>query len=169
MIMGERKCYYGGTSTFFDDANGLKAVVKHSAGPKKGNFLTGKKKKRDIFVGKLYSIKPNPNAKLSFKNRKEEDKEMVKYGDLDKQICEINGSFLNNLMFDDKEYWHIDKHKPSRYIPTDDPLPSDVRFREDLIWLKYGDLKNAEAWKVRLEEQQRWDRKFRNGDGDKKK
>lgn len=42
-----------------------------------------------------------------------------------------------------------------------DVLPSDWRYREDLIWLKYKYLKIAHAWKVRMEEQQRFDRKQR--------
>eukprot|EP00350_Pseudokeronopsis_sp_OXSARD2_P001090 CAMPEP_0170556810 /NCGR_PEP_ID=MMETSP0211-20121228/18792_1 /TAXON_ID=311385 /ORGANISM="Pseudokeronopsis sp., Strain OXSARD2" /LENGTH=53 /DNA_ID=CAMNT_0010867367 /DNA_START=52 /DNA_END=213 /DNA_ORIENTATION=+ len=40
-------------------------------------------------------------------------------------------------------------------------LPSDWRFREDLIWLKYGYQKIAAKWKLRLEEQQRLDRRNR--------
>jgi hypothetical protein len=31
-------------------------------------------------------------------------------------------------------------------------LPSDWRFREDLLWLKYGKMKIAHKWKVRMEE-----------------
>jgi len=153
MLMGDRKCYYAGSSTFFDDENGIKAVVKHSSGEKKGNFFTGKKKRRDQFTGKIFYTKHNPNEKIKFKSKKEEDKEHLKYGDLHQQICEISGSFLEKLCFDDKEYWNIDKNQPSRYIPSEDPLPSDVRFREDLVWLKYGNMKNAEDWKLRLEEQ----------------
>lgn len=30
-------------------------------------------------------------------------------------------------------------------------MPSDWRFREDLIWLKYGFMQIAAAWKLRLE------------------
>lgn len=40
-------------------------------------------------------------------------------------------------------------------------LPSDWRYREDLIWLKYGFQEIAAAWKVKLEVQQRKDRKHR--------
>jgi len=42
------------------------------------------------------------------------------------------------------------------------PLPSDCRFREDLIWLAIGNLDFAQNWKVKLEEQQRHDRASRN-------
>lgn len=41
------------------------------------------------------------------------------------------------------------------------PLPSDIRFREDLMWLFYGNEEYAQKWKVKLEKQQRDDRKLR--------
>jgi len=51
---------------------------------------------------------------------------------------------------------------PERCIPNMQCLlPSDWRFREDLIWLKYGYQKIAAKWKLRLEEQQRLDRRNR--------
>lgn len=40
-------------------------------------------------------------------------------------------------------------------------MPSDWRYREDLIWLKYGFQNIAAGWKVKLEVQQRKDRKER--------
>jgi hypothetical protein len=41
-------------------------------------------------------------------------------------------------------------------------LPSDWRYRDDLIWLKYKHQKIAQKWKVRMEEQQRHERRLRN-------
>lgn len=40
----------------------------------------------------------------------------------------------------------------------EDVLPSDWRFREDLIWLYYREELIAHQWKLRLEVQQRKDR-----------
>ena len=40
-------------------------------------------------------------------------------------------------------------------------LPSDCRYREDLVWLKYNYMLIAHQWKIRLEVQQRLDRKNR--------
>ena len=40
-------------------------------------------------------------------------------------------------------------------------MPSDWRYREDLIWLKYGFQAIAAQWKLKLEVQQRKDRKNR--------
>ncbi len=59
---------------------------------------------------------------------------------MDSAICEIKGSWLNSIEFDGKTYWRLmgDKNsKPAPQRATKNPLPSDWRFREDLIWLKY--------------------------------
>jgi len=44
------------------------------------------------------------------------------------------------------------KNKPERAMPIKNPLPFDWRFREDLIYLKYGDNAKAAVWKHKLEE-----------------
>jgi hypothetical protein len=46
-------------------------------------------------------------------------------------------------------------------VPIPNSLPSDVRYREDLIWLKNGNEAFAQTWKTRLEIQQRYERKLR--------
>lgn len=44
----------------------------------------------------------------------------------------------------------------------EDILPSDWRYRDDLLWLYYRYQKIAHKWKVRMEEQQRHERRLRN-------
>ena len=79
-----------------------------------------------------------------------------------KPICEIKGSWLFNLRIDGKVYWDINTDIPFRQIPVlENVLPSDWRYRDDLIWLKYGNQKVAGLWKLRMEEQQRHDRRLR--------
>ena len=52
-----------------------------------------------------------------------------------------------------KKYWDINVDIPERYIPRmTNVAPSDWRYREDLIWLKYKFMKIAHQWKVRIEE-----------------
>ena len=53
-------------------------------------------------------------------------------------ISEISGSWLGHLHIDDKEYWNIDKHNPLIPYPHPNPLASDSRYREDLVWLLKG-------------------------------
>ena len=58
----------------------------------------------------------------------------------------------------DKEgaLWNIEdesfKGNQSRNISIPNPLPSDSRYREDLLWVKKKNLQNAEQWKYWLEE-----------------
>ena len=57
-----------------------------------------------------------------------------------KAICKVEGSWLENCIIHKTKYWDIEKDVPMRQIPliTNEVLPSDWRYREDLIWLKYG-------------------------------
>lgn len=82
----------------------------------------------------------------------------------------IQGSWLREIAFDGKKYWQIDNKdiKLEAQICSKDPLPSDWRFREDLIWLKHKNEPYADIWKKELEKMQRQDRKWRNSKKSKK-
>ena len=160
MVLGDREFHYAGVAKFLDPLSGIKAVIKMSSAEKKGFFG---KRRHDTFDGRIYFVKQGIAPK-TYKSKDDEDEDDLKYADVAKDICTLTGSFVENLIIDGKEYWNIDKQRPSNCKPVKDPIPSDVRFREDMIWLKYGSLQNAGDWKIRLEEQQRWDRKFRLGE-----
>jgi hypothetical protein len=53
-------------------------------------------------------------------------------------VAEIRGSWLTNLVIGNTEYWNIDRDRPSYHIFDRNPLPSDWRFREDLVYLTKG-------------------------------
>lgn len=91
---------------------------------------------------------------------------MSEIKDIKSEICDVSGSWLENLFIGDKEYWHIDKTLPMKPIPVANPLPSDPRFRDDLIWMHRGHEQYAAIWKSNLENQQRYERKLR-ADNDK--
>jgi len=67
--------------------------------------------------------------------------------DIAKPICNLSGSWLKNLIIDDFKYWDIDVDVPFRQIPLLEEeskiCPSDWRYREDLLWLKYNHTKIA--------------------------
>jgi hypothetical protein len=54
-----------------------------------------------------------------------------------KIIAKCKGSWVSHLQFedDDKKIWDIDVDVPSWIKPVRDPIPSDGRYREDLMWL----------------------------------
>jgi len=53
------------------------------------------------------------------------------------------------------EYWNVatDVPRRQRILFSEEVLPSDWRFREDLIWLYYREELIAHQWKLRLEVQ----------------
>jgi hypothetical protein len=76
----------------------------------------------------------------------------------------LTGSWLSHISFDGAKYWERDatwvREVPLESVKTE-PLPSDCRFREDLVALKAGDEETAQREKTRIEEDQRRDRKLR--------
>lgn len=80
---------------------------------------------------------------------------------VDEEICTLYGSWLSELYIDNEEFWIMDKVLPSRIVFPRQCLPSDARFREDLIWLFKGNEDYAQEWKSLLEIQQRKERKDR--------
>ena len=97
----------------------------------------------------------------------------TKMNDDYKIIENISGSFINYLKIGDDILWDINKNIPEPITPVKKCLPSDGRYREDLIWLYrsfYGveDEKEKDIylnigmkWKVMMEEFSRWERKNR--------
>jgi hypothetical protein len=93
----------------------------------------------------------------------------------------VSGSWLDALEFDGTAYWEVDATPfafpyaaataQGRRGLAGEPvflLPSDCRFREDLVLLSAGRLKSAQENKVRLEVLQRIDRRLRT-DGAKER
>ena len=56
----------------------------------------------------------------------------------------MNGHWTEELFIDGERYWHIDEDNGYfKSRPAKRPLPSDCRFREDLIYFKEDDEINA--------------------------
>jgi hypothetical protein len=62
-------------------------------------------------------------------------------------------------------YWTLTEAQPQRWRVDEAPLPSDLRFRQDLAAVASGDQAGAQHWKEVLEQQQRADRKLREAAG----
>lgn len=58
-------------------------------------------------------------------------------------------------------YWSIGESHPTSWQPDPTALPSDCRFREDLVALRAGDVKQSQVMKEQLEVRQRQDAKLR--------
>ena len=85
----------------------------------------------------------------------------------------ISGSWLKEFIVDGQKLWNIDEDIPYWIQPVKKSIPSDGRFREDLIWLyrsfycaksekerlKYETL--AQEWKLLIEKLQREERELK--------
>lgn len=71
------------------------------------------------------------------------------------------------MKIDDEIVWQYSKFKPLQLRFVNNPLPSDCRFRTDLIALLNNDLAKAQEQKDELENIQRNDKKLRKNAGKK--
>jgi hypothetical protein len=158
IIFGDRIVEQEGTVYFRDPKNMIGAELKFKAF--EGGFFSGwfakkETKPNDYFNGILYDIEPVPSVP-------ETAAPVKRFVQVGEAVGEIYGTWLGFVEFDGKRFWDWRTHEyPGRAVPIDNPLPSDARYREDLLVLASGKVETAGHWKGRLEERQRRDRKLR--------
>ena len=174
LIYEDRANYYCGNMVFLDIKNNFKAVIK---------FYQNEKIFHEI-VGSVLKYKYANNFKYDFEKEWEFGqkfqigKKNKEIKDPYEQIDEIKGNWVSKLIIGNEERWKITAQKPEFIRPVKKCIPSDGRFREDLIWLyrSFYCSKNeeekkiymniAQKWKIMMEEFNRWERRRR---ADKKK
>ena len=138
-----------GNLTCIDVKNSLRAIIHFNQNKNCFHEVSG-----SIFkfcYPNDYKFKFEEECKFGEKLRKTENMKKLKI------IEEIKGSFLNNLYFNNKIYWDIDKQIPEYLRPSKDALPSDGRYRDDLIWLfRSINETNEEKAKIYLDISQSW-------------
>jgi len=77
------------------------------------------------------NIKIDDNGKII---RKKSAKNKIKEPEFE-FLEKIKGSFLEHIIIGDKIVWDINKDIPEHIRPVKHCIPSDGRYREDLIWL----------------------------------
>ena len=174
LISDDRANYYVGNLVFVDIKNNYKAVIKFYENPKCFHQITGSVLKFDYGKDYVYDFEKEWEFGQNFPNKK---KIKQKY----EQIDEISGSYFSNLIIGNELRWDIHAQLPEFIRPVKKCIPSDGRFREDLIWLYrsfycskndeekkiYMDI--AQRWKIMMEEFNRWERKRRGEIKNKKK
>ena len=165
-LWGERFCYFSDHMKFEDRDNNLKCVISFANGRKelKGkriHDIYGRIFKYDYIANQDYEDEPfycdsMPSHPFPLYNK-----------DI---VSEITGSWLEEIKFDNKTYFNIKNASPPQIYPCKNVLNSDSRYREDKIWLQLSwDNKEkaklyeeyAQAWKLALETQQRYERGLR--------
>lgn len=146
IMWGERLIEYDGLIEFVDKKNQLSAQIKIN--PETGSWWGWKKKlPTDYLEGGIFKHTNN--------NQKQ-------------QISRIEGTWLGCIVIDGVKLWSINGDTPKyKAIPVENPLPSDCRFRNDIIFLRENDLEKAAHWKHQLEELQRRDARLRKAFADK--
>ena len=163
----DRSAHYVGVMIFYDLKNNLRAFIQ---------FANDTKHISDI-QGVIFRYNFPNDYKFSF----DDEYKMFSKIDLNKKkknnifseddiLSTISGSWLGKLYFDNNQYWDIDEDIPTYIRPVLNCLPSDSRFREDLIWLyrSFYISKNeeerlyyenlAQNWKLMIEKVQREER-----------
>ena len=164
----DRSAHYLGVMIFYDIKNNLRAFVQFAKDTKHISEIKGY----------IFNYQFPQNYKFNF------DKEYDMFNKIDVNnlqknnniftqndiISTISGSWLHQLYFDGIKYWDIDEDIPTYIKPVYNCLPSDSRFREDLIWLyrSFFKAKNeeerlyyeklAQNWKLMIEKLQREER-----------
>lgn len=146
MLKGARTLNWEGDLEFIDKANNLVSIIKIGVNKKEWNI---KKKKigNDDILGKIYRCENGKKDKIST------------------DLGTFYGSWIDELCLshEDREtvLWKMDRELPMRHVPESRPIPSDWRYREDLIWVYRKNLDYAAKWKHRVETRQRNDRTLR--------
>ena len=164
----DRSAHYLGVMIFYDIKNNLRAFVQFAKDTKHISEIKGY----------IFNYQFPQNYKFNF------DKEYDMFNKIDVNnlkknnniftqndiISTISGSWLHQLYFDGVKIWDIDEDIPTYIKPVYNCLPSDSRFREDLIWLyrSFFKAKNeeerlyyeklAQNWKLMIEKLQREER-----------
>ena len=166
LISEDRANLYYGNMVFLDIKNNYKAVIKINPNPKCFHEVIGSVIKYKYGAKFVY----NYEQEWEFGKKYEVGNEVKNGYEL---IDKISGSWLSKLVIGEELIWDIKAQLPEFIRPVKSCIPSDGRFREDLIWLfrsfycskneeeKKMYLELAQEWKIMMEEFNRWERKRR--------
>ena len=179
-----RALLYYGNMVYVDAKNKLKAVIQFNFNENKFHEIKGCTMKYIFPANYKYIFDKEWEFGLNFKvedalnkkiNKNQKNSENLEIIDL------IHGSYLEQLIIGQKVAWNINEQIPEHIRPVKHCIPSDGRYREDLIWLyrSFYCSRNQEEeenyrnismkWKIMMEEFNRWERKNRAYYKEKKK
>ena len=117
-VMGERTLETIGSCTFEDLTNNRKCVVLCTTFKKTGWITSTYSGRKDAIKGIIYDSTPLSGDKQSIKyNYCKEIKfidDINQLKDVVQEICPVEGSWLESISIDEKEYWNIDDFVPFR-------------------------------------------------------
>eukprot|EP00767_Chilomastix_cuspidata_P003916 gnl/Chilomastix_cuspidata/4042.p1 GENE.gnl/Chilomastix_cuspidata/4042~~gnl/Chilomastix_cuspidata/4042.p1 ORF type:complete len:422 (+),score=169.64 gnl/Chilomastix_cuspidata/4042:860-2125(+) len=170
LAFGQRWGRYAGTLVVRDVSAGLYLQATFNAKPKKGLPLPFRRRAHappaHAFRGGIFRTDPDAlraDPEPEAVNARVARGDHVYPGSV--LVAEAHGSFLGTFVVDGEVLWSISEPlEPISPVPLADSLPSDCRFRPDLICLAQSRLSEADKGKRFLEEMQRRDRALRAGE-----
>ena len=171
----ERNCFITDYMEIYDLTNAQKALIKFGYNSKEITKFVGAIFKSTI-VEKQINNKVNDKyykCLSKYLEEKIDSKKTKLMDDHPLPLSIITGSVTENLFFDNNKYWDFNENDPFFVQPCYNVLPSDTRFREDLIWLYYANYysrnpkefekfcKLSQSWKLETELIQRKEREIR--------
>lgn len=181
MLSSKRRSYLKQEMVIIDPASRLRAIINYGFNAKAVDRYEGiitsfdktveevqqiMKSNRKPDIKKQKSLKQMFCADISKKvkkmNLENYDKAMRKdKSNTLKKLGEVKGSWLEELLIDGEQRWNCDIQR-WRYQVMKDPLPSDFRYREDILWIREKNIPMAQKWKLALELRIRTERKTRD-------
>jgi hypothetical protein len=161
IIKGTRTYDYINSLKLSDEGNNIHADIVFNPDKKgwfKRMFSSSQKTAHDHFEGVISSYKD-----LDYKSNRNVDIGKLKKAHGFEVYAEIDGNWTQKMTIDKKVVWEYSKFKPLKLRYINNPLPSDSRFRTDLIALLNHDFTKAQEQKDELEDLQRYDKKLRKG------
>jgi hypothetical protein len=119
-------------------------------------FSSSQKTHHDYFDGVITDSK-----EFDYRAQRGDDVEKMQKKHGIRVYARIEGNWTERMTADDEVMWEYTKYKPMKLGYINNPLPSDCRFRTDLIALLNNDYSKAQEQKDELENIQRNDRKLR--------
>ena len=159
-LFGKRGFNWMGVISVLDTANRLYGEVLLNPG-KKG-FFSKSQQPSDFFRGQISRLPENhPILKPhGFKEIWMSGKKCILDATME-SLCNIEGYWPLYLDADSERLWSFDAFRPFLPVKTGEILPSDSRFREDILELARGDEDASQTQKERIETIQRRDRQLR--------
>ena len=141
ILWGSQQLYLSNSIIIVDKENQLKCHATFESGANDG------------FKGAIYKYDPK-------KAKFDSSVNFTKCNDILFEVAPLNGKWQSHLIMDGEEVWSLKQSPQTKSLSVPNPLFSDCRYREDLMWLRKNDLDKAAQWKQWLEEQQRHDEKL---------
>ncbi len=135
-----------------DKKNCLKSVVLFSGLTKQSNlcgveYIANTKHDMKVVQGLIYKFNKKKLDNLIDAGKTFNINKISDLYDIDYKLERIHGNAIDYYEIEDipqSDWKTLDLAEP---IPMELALPSDIRFREDLIWMKRGEKGKGKVWK----------------------